>query len=299
MTTTSAAAFRDLTIEIHEGARRLPMAALANYGPGQAPDVIWLHANGFNAGTYVHTLAQLTGRLNILAIDQRGHGRTPQQQAIETKTDWLGNRDDLLALLKALDAPRPVVLAGHSMGGCVSLLAAAEAPQRVRALALFDPVIISKEAQAYMFESGRSYDSPLIAGARSRRRAFPSRQAVFESYQGRSIFKAWPDEALRGYVEAGFRELADGTVELSCTPEWEAAGFAGQAHDIWGAMARVQAPVSIWRAEVASTCSIADASAFPRPPGQVSLVTVPGTTHFLPIERPDVVRTGLLEVAGG
>jgi len=298
MTTTSAAAFRDLQIEIHDGAGRLPMAALANYAQGQAPDVVWLHANGFNARTYVHTLSPLTGRLNILAIDQRGHGGTPQRQAIETKTDWLGNRDDLLALLEVLDAPRPVVLAGHSMGGCVSLLAAAEAPRRVRALALFDPVIISREAQAFVRGSGRAYDSPLIAGARSRRRAFPSRQAVFESYQGRSIFKAWPDEALRGYVDAGFRELADGTVELSCTPEWEAAGFAGQAHDIWGAMARVEAPVSIWRAEIGSTCSIADAAQFPRPAGQVRVTTIPGATHFLPIEQPDVVRDGLLEVAG-
>jgi pimeloyl-ACP methyl ester carboxylesterase len=299
MTTTSAAAFRDLRIEIHEGPRRLPVAALANYAQGQAPDVIWLHANGFNAQTYVHTLAPLAGRLNILAVDQRGHGRTPQQQAIETKTDWLDNRDDLLALLEALDTPRPVVLAGHSMGGCVSLLAAAEAPRRVRALALFDPVIIPREVAERMMAGGPPYESPLVAGARSRRRAFPSRQAVFESYQGRSIFKAWPDEALRGYVEAGFRDLADGTVELSCTPEWEAAGFAGQAHDIWGAMARVEAPVSIWRAEIGSTCSIADAAGFPRPPGQVSLTTVPGATHFLPIERPDVVQAGLLEVAGG
>src|SRR5581483_9820808 len=205
---------------------------------------------------------------------------------------------DLLALLEAIDAPAPIVLAGHSMGGCVSLLAAAEAPRRVQALALFDPVIISKEAQAFVLEGNRSFESPLVSGARSRRRTFASKQAAFESYQGRSIFKAWPEEALRGYVEAGFRALPDGTVELACAPEWEAAGFAGQAHDIWDAMARVQAPVSIWRAEVGTTCSIANAAQFPRPAGQVSVTTVPGATHFLPIERPDIVREGLLEVAG-
>jgi pimeloyl-ACP methyl ester carboxylesterase len=66
---------------------------------------------------------------------------------------------------------------------------------------------------------------------------------------------------------------------------------------MWDAMARIEAPVRIWRAEHGSTCAIAEASQFPRPARQVEMVTVPGATHFLPIERPDVVRDALLEVA--
>ncbi len=64
-------------------------------------------------------------------------------------------------------------------------------------------------------------------------------------------------------------------------------------------MARVTAPVSIWRAETGSTCAIASAAEFPRPAGQLAVETVPGSTHFLPIESPDVVRKGLVAAVGG
>ena len=113
----------------------------------------------------------------------------------------------------------------------------------------------------------------------------------------RAIFSTWPEQALRDYVEAGFRDLPGGEVELACAPEWEAAIFAAHGHDIWEAMAKIAAPVRIWRAEDGSTCAIAEASQFPRPARQVEVVTVPGATHFLPIERPDLVRDALLAVA--
>src|SRR5579871_617119 len=295
MTSALAPSFSSISIEVGRPPQRLVVAGLANYAPGARPDLIWLHANGFNARTYLNTLGPLADRMAILIADQRGHGATPQQSAIEEKTDALDMRDDLLGLLEAIGPGAPVVLGGHSMGGCVSLLAAAEAPAQVRALALFDPVILSRAATAAAIERRGFAESEggLIGKARSRRRHFPSREAAFETYRQRSAFKTWPQAALRDYVQAGFRDLADGTVELACAPEWEAAVFAAHAHDIWAAMARVEAPVHIWRAEEGSTCSIETADAFPRPSGQVSVVSVPGSTHFLPIERPEVVQQAL------
>jgi pimeloyl-ACP methyl ester carboxylesterase len=53
---------------------------------------------------------------------------------------------------------------------------------------------------------------------------------------------------------------------------------------------RVTCPVHILRAEHASTCRI-DA---PITPNMV-VETVPGTTHFVPFEKPERVRQVLLE----
>jgi pimeloyl-ACP methyl ester carboxylesterase len=261
--------------------------------------VIWLHANGFNARTYLHTLGPLAGRMNILAIDQRGHGATPQAAAASGKTDALDMRDDLLALLEVVSTERRVILAGHSMGGCVSVLAAAEAPQRVRALALFDPVILARDAAERAMRAGgaATSENDLVAKARNRRSRFASREEVFDTYSRRSIFQGWPEPALRDYIEAGFRDLAAGGVELACAPEWEAANFAAHGHDIWNAMSRIEAPVWIWRAEQGSTCALVQGSQFPRPLGQVEVRTVAGSTHFLPIVAPQVVRDGVIEVA--
>jgi pimeloyl-ACP methyl ester carboxylesterase len=291
--------FTDCVV-VHSGARPLPMSVLAFGDPNRPVDVVWLHANGLNAATYRDMLSPLGEHLRVLAIDQRGHGGTPQLCDIADKRDAYDLRDDLLALLEIVAADRPVILAGHSLGGCVSLLAAAEAPARVRGMALFDPVVLSQATEAALIQAGGRMlpESGLAAKARSRRNDFPSREAALANYKGRAIFTTWPDAAVEGYVEAGFRDLpGGGGVELSCAPAWEAANFTAHGHDSWEAMARIEAPIIIHRAEHGSTCSISTAAEFPRPAGQVEVITVAGATHFLPIEKPELVRQVLRERA--
>jgi pimeloyl-ACP methyl ester carboxylesterase len=62
-------------------------------------------------------------------------------------------------------------------------------------------------------------------------------------------------------------------------------------------MGQIHAPVVVLRAEVASTCQLTSRDAFPPDNADVRIETVPGTTHFLPIERPDLVRSTLLALA--
>jgi pimeloyl-ACP methyl ester carboxylesterase len=264
------------------------MAAL-EFGPRDRPvDVVFSHANGFNARSYRTILAPLGERLRILALDLRGHGASSLPTVIEGRQGWLEFRDDLLALLAAA-CEAPAVLAGHSMGGTSSLLAAADEPARVRALALFDPVIFPVEAQA----AGAAAESPLVAGALRRRATFPSRAAAFEAYRGRGAFKTWRDEQLADYVAAGFRETEAGEVTLTCTPEWEASNFRTHNYDPWAALAASRCPIRILRAEEASTFRLEGREAELGDDGRITVETVPGTSHFLPMERPDLVRATL------
>lgn len=267
------------------------------FGPTDRPiDVIFSHANGFNARTYRTILGPLGDRMRILAVDQRGHGRSglPAYER-PAPASWDDVADDLLALIESLDGP-PAVLAGHSMGGAISLLAAAEAPARVRALALFDPVIMPRESIAQS-RAGALAESPLVQGALRRRSVFPSREAVIAAYTGRGAFRTWAPEMLADYVADGFRATADGQVELSCPPAWEASNFTSHAHDPWAALPRITAPIRVLRAEEGSTCRIEGHEAEFTASGKVRVETVPGTTHFLPMERPELVREVLLEAA--
>jgi pimeloyl-ACP methyl ester carboxylesterase len=275
------------------------LAAIEFGDPARPIDVVFLHANGFNALTYRSVLAPLGDRLRILAVDQQGHGRSPQRAASEGRTNWSDLRDDLVALLDRLDGG-PFILSGHSMGGAASLLAAAERPDRVKALALFDPVILSRQMLrdiAHGHAPALS-DSPLTLGARRRRGVFPSREEALNSYRGRGAFKTWSEAALADYVRDGFRDRPDGSVELACSPDWEASNFAAHALDPWPEMARIHAPVVVLRAEIGSTCSLVDRDPFPPSNQAVRIETVAGTTHFLPIERPELVRETLLGLAG-
>src|SRR5690606_27145542 len=79
------------------------MAAL-DFGPADRPiDIVFSHANGFNARTYRTVLADLAPRFRILAVDLRGHGRTALPTETEGRNSWDGLADDLLALMAALD----------------------------------------------------------------------------------------------------------------------------------------------------------------------------------------------------
>lgn len=266
-------------------------------GPQDRPlDVIFLHANGFNARAYRSILLPLADRLRILAVDQRGHGLSSLAAEVsDDRADWYAFRDDLLALLEVLDQ-EPVVLGGHSMGGAASLMAAAEAPHRVKRLALFDPVILPPQAQSSP-NAGEIRESPLVQGALRRRAVFDSHQAVEDSYRGRGIFKSWSDEALHDYVGDGFKTAPEGGVTLTCTPAWEASNFISQRHDTWNCFTRSQCPIRIVRAETGSTCRVDGHIEALTASGRIRIETIPGTTHFLPMERPDLVSELLTEAA--
>jgi pimeloyl-ACP methyl ester carboxylesterase len=271
------------------------MAYLDFGDPHRPADLVFLNANGFNALTYRRLLAPLARRFRILAIDQRGHGDTDLETRREGRGDWFDLRDDLLAFLAALEL-NGVVLAGHSMGGTVALLAADAAPGRCRRLVLFDPVIMP------IHEGASHRDSPMIQAAERRRAVFPSREAAFRAYLGRGAFRTWPEAILEDYVAAGFRDLPSGEVTLACSPAWEASGYISQGHQplARAALERAAAPADILCAEQASTFQVAEPAALDS--DRVRIVTIPGTTHFLPMERPGLVESALtaaLEAAPG
>jgi pimeloyl-ACP methyl ester carboxylesterase len=265
--------------------RRGPgLMAYLDLGPADRPvDAVFLHANGFNALTYRHALAPLATRYRILALDQRGHGDTGLETVVDGRRDWLDLRDDLLTFLDVLKLTH-VVLAGHSMGATVSLLAAAEAPVRCWRLVLFDPVMLPPGAVA-------SSETGLVAAAERRRTVFPSRAAALESYRGRGAFRTWPEPMLDDYVEAGFRNLPDGHVRLACSPIWEVSSYLAQQHDSGDALRRATCAIDIFKAETASTFQLNEG--LEGISDHVRVITVPGTSHFLPMERPDVVRQAL------
>lgn len=273
--------------------------AALEFGPRDRPiDVVFVHANGFNAQTYRVLLSPLAAGLRILAIDQRGHGATTLPAEPDGRRSWRDLGEDLIGLLDALDGP-PLVLAGHSMGGTVSLLAAAQRPDRVKGLVLLDPVIMPWLATLYAkapWTSGRLWRRlPMVQAALRRRAVFDSREAAFAGYKGRGAFRTWPETMLADYVAAGFVERGDGGVELACAPAWEASNYAAQAHDPWKAVRQVTAPVRILKAEKHSTCHAGDG--FARRGRDVRIETVAGTSHFLPMERPDVARDALFDMA--
>lgn len=108
------------------------LACLDRRGP--EPPVLFLHGLAGHAGEWDASAAALAGNHRVLALDQRGHGRSEHRPAQLTRSAYVA---DVAAVLGALRAA-PVVLVGHSLGGHTAMLTAARYPRLVRALVMVD-----------------------------------------------------------------------------------------------------------------------------------------------------------------
>ncbi|HKY92729.1 MAG TPA: alpha/beta hydrolase [Nevskiaceae bacterium] len=105
-------------------------------GPADAQDVV-VFENGWSApfpyAVWIeHALAS---KVRVLSYDRAGVGDSRSTQAPTTRSMTA----QLLALLAHLGLRQPVVIAGHSYGGLLAALHAAQAPERVRAIVQIDP----------------------------------------------------------------------------------------------------------------------------------------------------------------
>jgi pimeloyl-ACP methyl ester carboxylesterase len=269
-------------------------------GEGRKPALHFAHANGFNAMTYRHLLAPLATHFHIRAWDARGHGQTRLPADPTNHANWYVYRDDLIAFLEPLvaEAGGPVLLGGHSMGGATSLMVAAERPDLVRGLILVDPVMVPSVARwmllAYKLMGGRGGPMSLAEGADRRRAVFADRDLMVKAYKGRGAFRTWPEEMIADYVEGGTFVRDDGQVELSCAPAWEAANFRAQGHDIWAALDKLKVPLTLLYASHGSTCRAPAPQRLGEVDPNATLLRVGGSTHFLPMEFPEIVRREML-----
>jgi len=106
-------------------------------GPADGPVIVCVHGLGGAAWNWAAVAPLLTERFRVLALDLAGHGRTP---AAGRKTTVSANRRLLDRFVREV-VGGPVVLMGNSMGGAISLLQGAAAPDVVNGLVLVDPAL--------------------------------------------------------------------------------------------------------------------------------------------------------------
>jgi pimeloyl-ACP methyl ester carboxylesterase len=236
--------------------------------------------------------------MHAAAIDMRGHGRSKLPANPRRLRSWNKFRDDVIQVLEKT-APDGAVLGGHSMGATVALLVAGKRPDLVRGLVQVDPVLLRRAAsRAYNFPIFNMFiqKNAMSKAALKRRRAFGSPGEAAESLRGRGPFKTWRAPFLDDYVVDGVLRQDDGRYSLSCTPEWESAVFDAHRYRPWAALRRLRRkriPIIVLQAERESTSPPdTDARVHAIRP-DAAITKVPGTTHFIPMERPYVVRDAL------
>lgn len=107
---------------------------------GAGPGVVCLHANASSSSQWRPLMETLAPRFHVLAADSYGAGKSAAWP-----TDCPVRLHDEVALLEPVftRAGDPFTLVAHSYGAAIALIAAVAQPERIRALALYEPTLFA------------------------------------------------------------------------------------------------------------------------------------------------------------
>jgi len=246
-----------------------PLFALES---GEGDLVVLLH--GVTASAYIFgPLVQLLAtRHHVIALDQRGHGRSPAPPDGGYGPEAYAN--DVGAIIESLGSG-PAVIVGHSLGARNALVAGATFPERVAAVVAveFTPFIAAEIFDAL--------DARVASGARS----FTGIEDL-RAYLTRRYPRLPPDAIERRAVH-GYAPASNGSLRPLASAYATAATCAGLREDVAPYLLSLEPPALLVRGADSTfvTPEAFEATKSLRPDLATSIVS--GADHYVPEEQPD------------
>jgi pimeloyl-ACP methyl ester carboxylesterase len=259
---------------------------------GRGDPLLLCHATGLHARSYEPLAARLVSHFHVWGLDFRGHGDSTAPDS--DRFHWDGFADDLLNVIDALDT-QPISVFGHSLGGGVSLLAEHRRPGTLRSAYFFEPIVVP--AVEGVLPGG---PSAMSEGARRRRPTFASTAEALHRYASRPPLNELRADSLYAYVEHGFRSREDGSVQLKCLPEHEAATFAADGKPTLATAEHVRTPTTIaigTTEEGWTPATFGPAIVDALPNGRLEVHETLG--HFGPLQDPVAVAASIVAAGHG
>jgi len=260
--------------------------------PGDGPPFLFAHATGFHGRCWDWIIGLFPHR-RCLAVDARGHGRSGKP---DPPYHWRSFGRDLQFIAEQFDV-RGAIGIGHSMGGHITVQAAALRPETYAALLLVDPTIFPRS-----YYGGAPPDASFTLRRRNR---WQSADAMFARFQARMPFMRWRPEILRDYCNYGLLPNGDGFV-LACPPQVEASIYENSKEsgsNIYPEIAMVQQPVTVMRAGKTREPGVFNLAASPTSPDLASRfadgreVLLADASHYIAMEEPDRVADEIRTLA--
>jgi len=256
------------------------------------------HANGFPPETYRKALEPLFNHYHIVSLIARPFwGTTPP----EWLKSWSQLADDLKTGLKEMGAQK-VVGIGHSLGGVMTLYAAVQEPDLFSHVILIDPTMLSPKLLwqiKFMKLFGLEARSYLIKGALRRKRTWESREAAYDYFRGRQLFKNWSDEMVKAYSDNMTAPSPNGGVYLVYPPEWEARIYKTIPTDVWKFAERLQQPTLVVRGQDSNTFTADSEKAFRKSNPRAEIKVISGAGHLVAQEKPEELGQLLVKFLKG
>ncbi len=276
-------------------------------GPAQSgPVLLWGHANGFAAGSYLPWLQRVAANMTVFAFDERGHGGSdipPEPFTASCGADALAH--DLAALAGVVRAEigpdRPLHFAAHSYTGLAALqLGGVFGEISWASATLFEPPL-SPPPDFPAHAVAAELADVLVNGALRRRPDWDSPQAFIERLAGSRAFAAWDPAMMQAHGQAILHlKTAGAGYTLACPAAIEVAGYRMTMNtSTFRYAGRFACPTTFVASQPAgegatpSWAALVQGLAADRVPG-ARLVRMPDCGHMMLFEKQDECLAELL-----
>jgi pimeloyl-ACP methyl ester carboxylesterase len=207
---------------------------------------------------------------------------------------WPHLVEQLLDVLEREHRGAPVFGVGHSLGGYLTLMAAAARPELFRAIVLLDAPVIGAVRGRLLAATKKLgvVDRVTPAGAtRERRSTWAGADEAKAHFRSRRLFRNFRDDCLDDYVRYGLVAGRDG-LRLAIEPAIETAIYRTIPHDMGRALRSLRVPAGFVggaRSDVVKRIGLAPMR------GKFVLRRVPGG-HLFPFEHPREAAEAIAEL---
>lgn len=258
----------------------------------QRPYLHFAHANSYPSGTYRVFFEHLQQHYEVQALDMHAHN-----PSYPVTNGWPALVEELIDELQSR-YDEPVILAGHSLGGMLSLMAAKARPDLIRCVVLLDsPVVAGWRAMLLRVAKKVGVDKKFSPArfSENRRNRWADAEAAYEHYASKPMFAAWPEAVLRDYIAHGIKPHPEGGVTLRFTREAETAVYRSLPHHLGRLVRRgFPVPVGFIGGKESVECRQAGLQATRRLVGR-HFRQIPGG-HLFPMESPALAAGTLHEM---
>ena len=268
--------------------------------PAGQPLILFFHGNSFPASTYSVMLNELRRRnLQVQALEKIVHN-----PAFPVTSNWPHLVEEVHAFAQPLIAAHsgPVVLVGHSLGGMLSLMLAAQYPHLAHGVVMVDaPAVGGLQAKVLQLSKTLSLNKKFSPGAisRKRRNEWLSLEEVRAHFASKKVFARWDPQVLNDYVLQGTREeKSEAGVRrvLSFNRDIETLIYNNVPHNLERLLKKhpLTCPVSLVAARHSREMRLAG-SDFTHKITKGRITMIDGT-HLVPMEKP-LVTAAAVEAA--
>jgi len=126
------------------------------WGETDKPPLVLVHGGAAHAMWWSALAPQLARHYYVIAPDLSGHGDSGHREIYPVE----GWADEVLAVSDAAASGRPPVLVGHSMGGLVSIVAAAIYGERLAGAIIVDAPVRKPDPESIEGKGGKTFRKP-------------------------------------------------------------------------------------------------------------------------------------------